>query len=157
MIKGLSGGEKKRLAIGVEMITNPKVLFLDEPTSGLDSFSSYKLVKLLREQAGRGKMVISTIHQPSSQTFALFDWLILMCDGNIDYQGPAQAVAAYFGSIGFPCPANYNPADHILRVLDVPYPKTQEVEDKLETLNISYQDTQVKETQEEEAAFDFDG
>ena len=49
MIKGLSGGEKKRLAIGVEMITNPKILFLDEPTSGLDSFSSYKLVKLLRE------------------------------------------------------------------------------------------------------------
>jgi len=62
MIKGLSGGEKKRLAIGVEMITNPKILFLDEPTSGLDSFTSYKLIKLLKEQAGKGKMVISTIH-----------------------------------------------------------------------------------------------
>ncbi len=49
MLKGLSGGEKKRTAIGVEMITNPRVLFLDEPTSGLDSFTSQKLVGLLKE------------------------------------------------------------------------------------------------------------
>jgi len=66
MMKGLSGGEKKRTAIGVEMITNPWVLFLDEPTSGLDSFTSQKLVGLLKEQARMGKLVLSTIHQPSS-------------------------------------------------------------------------------------------
>jgi ABC-type multidrug transport system ATPase subunit len=62
MIKGLSGGEKKRTAIGVELITNPKIIFLDEPTSGLDSFTAYKIVKLLKTQAERGKMIISTIH-----------------------------------------------------------------------------------------------
>jgi len=61
-----------------------------------------------------------------------------MCDGNIVYQGPAQAVSHYFGSIGFPCPENYNPADHILKVLDVPYPKTFEVEEKLDTLVTCY-------------------
>jgi ABC-type multidrug transport system ATPase subunit len=156
MIKGLSGGEKKRLAIGVEMITNPKILFLDEPTSGLDSFSSYKLIKLLKEQAGRGKMIISTIHQPSSQTFGLFDRLILMCDGNIVYQGLASAASHYFGSIGFPCPATYNPADHFLRVLDVPYPRTSEIEEKLDTLTTSYFDVIKRDLDEEEKDFTFD-
>jgi len=60
--KGMSGGEKKRTAIGVEIITNPKILFLDEPTSGLDSFTALKIVKLLKEFAEKGKMVIATIH-----------------------------------------------------------------------------------------------
>ncbi len=155
MIKGLSGGEKKRLAIGVEMITNPKILFLDEPTSGLDSFSSFKLVKLLKEQAGKGKMIISTIHQPSSQTFNEFDRLILMCDGNIVYQGMASAASHYFGSIGFPCPETYTPADHFLKVLDVPYPRTPEIEDKLDTLVTNYHGTVKPDLEEEERVFDF--
>ena len=85
MIKGLSGGEKKRTAIAVELITSPKILFLDEPTSGLDSFTAKRIVDLLRNQARLGKMVISTIHQPGSSTFALFDKLILMADGRIIY------------------------------------------------------------------------
>ena len=156
MIKGLSGGEKKRLAIGVEMITNPKILFLDEPTSGLDSFSSYKLIKLLKEQAGRGKMIISTIHQPSSQTFSLFDRLILMCDGNIVFQGPARDASVYFGTIGFPCPPNYNPADHFLKVLDVPYPRTTEIEEKLETLTVNFHDIIKPELDQQEKEFEFD-
>jgi ABC-type multidrug transport system ATPase subunit len=83
----LSGGEKKRTSIGVELITNPKVIFLDEPTSGLDSFTALKIVKLLIEQARMGKMVISTIHQPGSQIYSLFDRLILMADGHIIFQG----------------------------------------------------------------------
>ena len=61
-IKGLSGGEKKRTAIGVELITNPKIIFLDEPTSGLDSFTALKIVTLLQDFSKRGKIVVSTIH-----------------------------------------------------------------------------------------------
>ena len=65
----MSGGEKKRTAIGVELITDPSVILLDEPTSGLDSFNALKIVKILNKQAQLGKVVIATIHQPNSDTF----------------------------------------------------------------------------------------
>jgi len=66
MIKGLSGGERKRTSIGVELITDPKILFCDEPTSGLDSFNAQKIVNVLNAEAKKGRIVIATIHQPSS-------------------------------------------------------------------------------------------
>jgi len=81
--KTLSGGERKRTAIGVELITDPSLVLLDEPTSGLDSFRAYQIVKLLKKQARKGKTVIATIHQPSSESFREFDRLILMMDGHI--------------------------------------------------------------------------
>jgi len=83
--KSLSGGERKRVAIGVELITDPSLILLDEPTSGLDSFKALKIVKIMQELARRGKTVISTIHQPSSESFRCFDRLILMADGHIVY------------------------------------------------------------------------
>ncbi len=81
----MSGGERKRTAIGVELITDPSLILLDEPTSGLDSFTAVTIVQLLEKQARKGKTVISTIHQPSSESFKLFDRLILMMDGYITY------------------------------------------------------------------------
>ena len=84
--KVISGGERKRTAIGVELITEPNVVLLDEPTSGLDSFTAVKICKLLQKLAReQGKTICATIHQPSSQAFAFFDRLILMCDGHIVY------------------------------------------------------------------------
>jgi len=100
-IKGLSGGERKRTAIGVELITNPSIIFLDEPTSGLDSFTANKIVKLLVDQAKLGKTVIATIHQPSSSTFALFDRLLLLMDGYTIYQGPANQATDHFAKLGY--------------------------------------------------------
>lgn len=80
--KVISGGERKRTSIGVEMITDPSVLMLDEPTSGLDSFKATSIVRLLKSLADkRGKTIISTIHAPSSEAFYYFDRLILMADG----------------------------------------------------------------------------
>ena len=64
MIKGISGGERKRTSIGYELITNPHILFLDEPTSGLDSSTALSVIKMLRKEADRGVCVIATIHQP---------------------------------------------------------------------------------------------
>ena len=82
--KVISGGERKRTAIGVELITDPNVILLDEPTSGLDSFTAVKICKILKKLArDHGKTICATIHQPSSQAFAFFDRLILMCDGHI--------------------------------------------------------------------------
>ncbi len=83
--KSLSGGERKRTAIAVELITNPSMIFLDEPTSGLDSFKALQIVTLLRKLARQGKTIVSTIHQPSSEAFSKFDRLILMSDGHIVY------------------------------------------------------------------------
>ncbi|KAJ3199938.1 hypothetical protein HDU67_002419, partial [Dinochytrium kinnereticum] len=71
--KGVSGGERKRCAIGMEMLTKPPILFLDEPTSGLDAYTALSVIKTLKALAGTGRTVITTLHQPSSDMFRLFD------------------------------------------------------------------------------------
>jgi ABC-type multidrug transport system ATPase subunit len=89
-LRGISGGEKKRLSIALEILTRPSLLFLDEPTSGLDSASAYFVAQTLRNIAHDGKTVISSIHQPSSEVFALFDDLFLLSGGQTIYFGPAD-------------------------------------------------------------------
>lgn len=89
----------------MELITDPSVILLDEPTSGLDSFKAVQVIRLLKRFArNEGKTVIATIHQPSSQAFAMFDRLIFMMDGNIAYQGYACQLAPYFAKLNHPCP-----------------------------------------------------
>lgn len=111
LIKGISGGQKKRVSVGIELITNPALLFLDEPTSGLDSYNAYKLVDLLKIVASSNTVVLCTIHQPSSEVFFLFDRIIFMNSGRIFYQGPVADVISHFSKHGYPCPENYNPSD----------------------------------------------
>ncbi|CAI2360246.1 unnamed protein product [Moneuplotes crassus] len=138
-IKGLSGGERKRTAIGVEMITDPQVLFLDEPTSGLDSFTANKIVRLLVDQSRQGRTIIATIHQPSSSTFALFDRLILLMDGHLIYQGKADQATNYFQGLGFKVPTYANPADFFLKEFYVPFRKTAKDSEKLDRLVQGYE------------------
>ena len=120
LFRGLSGGEKKRTAIGVELITDPSVIFLDEPTSGLDSHNALKIVKILDKQARAGKTIIATIHQPSSQIFKSFDRLLLLMEGYAIYQGSASESVKYFAEHGYQCPEYSNPADYFLREFSVP-------------------------------------
>lgn len=89
-LRGISGGEKKRLSIALEILTRPHLLFLDEPTSGLDSASAFFVVQTLRNIARDGRTVISSIHQPSSEVFALFDDLFLLSGGETVYFGEAK-------------------------------------------------------------------
>lgn len=89
-LRGISGGEKKRLSIALEILTRPRLLFLDEPTSGLDSASAFFVVQTLRNVARDGRTVISSIHQPSSEVFALFDDLYLLSGGETVYFGEAK-------------------------------------------------------------------
>jgi ABC-type multidrug transport system ATPase subunit len=117
LVKGLSGGEKKRVCIGLELISNPTLIFLDEPTSGLDSYSAKNCVELLRKISRAGSSVLCTIHQPSSEVFQLFDRCILMKSGRIVFQGPTEEINTHFEKIGFPVPMNYNPADHAMSVV----------------------------------------
>lgn len=116
LIKGISGGQRKRTSVGVELITNPSLFFLDEPTSGLDSYTSYSLLRVLRRIAASNATVLCTIHQPSSEVFHLFDSAIFLKSGKILYHGPVREIAAKFQSIGYPCKINTNPADHVMFV-----------------------------------------
>src|SRR5690606_9730124 len=94
--RGVSGGQLKRLSIGVEIINLPDLIFLDEPTTGLDSAIAFEVMAAVRNLANQNRTVICTIHQPSPQTFDLFDKLSLMADGRIIYFGPAKEVVDFF-------------------------------------------------------------
>ncbi|XP_038701081.1 ABC transporter G family member 15-like [Tripterygium wilfordii] len=117
-LRGISGGEKKRLSIALEIITKPRLLFLDEPTSGLDSASAFFVTQTLRNIARDGRTVISSIHQPSSEVFALFDDLCLLSGGELVYFGEAKIAVEFFAEAGFPCPRKRNPSDHFLRCIN---------------------------------------
>ncbi|KAL7748177.1 hypothetical protein RI367_006361 [Sorochytrium milnesiophthora] len=111
--KGVSGGERKRACMAMELITDPSIVFLDEPTSGLDTYTAYAVVKLLKDLAVSGRTVVATLHQPSSEIFHLIDDLCVMSQGEIMYHGAAAQAVSYFGSLGYKCPDYSNPADYI--------------------------------------------
>ncbi|KAJ8914462.1 hypothetical protein NQ315_011403 [Exocentrus adspersus] len=118
-LKGISGGEMKRLSFAAEVLTNPPLLFCDEPTSGLDSFMALNVVQVLRAMAQTGKTVVCTVHQPSSELYAMFDKLLLMAEGRVAFLGTPEEAHEFFASLGAPCPRNYNPADYFIHLLAV--------------------------------------
>ncbi|EEY67301.1 ATP-binding Cassette (ABC) Superfamily [Phytophthora infestans T30-4] len=118
-LRGISGGERKRLSFATEILTNPSILFVDEPTSGLDSFMAETVTAQLQQIAREGRTVIATIHQPSSEMFTLFDQLYLLSDGSPVYQGKASESVDYFASMGYQCPPLMNPTDFFMRQLVV--------------------------------------
>ncbi|KAL3631303.1 ABC transporter G member 21 [Castilleja foliolosa] len=115
LLRGISGGERKRVSIGQEMLVNPSLLLVDEPTSGLDSTTAQRIVATLRWAARGGRTVVTTIHQPSSRLFRMFDKVIVMTEGCPIYCGGANGVMGYFASIGYAPGFNFmNPADFLL-------------------------------------------
>eukprot|EP01138_Halocafeteria_seosinensis_P009897 gb/GECG01010109.1/.p1 GENE.gb/GECG01010109.1/~~gb/GECG01010109.1/.p1 ORF type:complete len:691 (+),score=85.30 gb/GECG01010109.1/:1-2073(+) len=128
--RGISGGEKKRLALASEIITNPSLLFADEPTSGLDSYMAESIIKMLKNLAHAGRTVVTTIHQPSSEVFHLFDKLVLMREGEIVFFGDKDDATQYFAQIDpyLECPTYTNPADFFIKALSVNSPKHSKYE-----------------------------
>ncbi|OQV10163.1 hypothetical protein CLAIMM_14198 [Cladophialophora immunda] len=120
---GLSVEQRKRLTIGVELVAKPRILiFLDEPTSGLDGQAAFNTLRFLKKLAAAGQAVLCTIHQPSAQLFAQFDTLLLLArGGKTVYFGEigdnAATIKDYFGRHGAPCPADANPAEHMINVV----------------------------------------
>ncbi|XP_014734487.1 PREDICTED: ATP-binding cassette sub-family G member 2 isoform X2 [Sturnus vulgaris] len=116
--RGVSGGERKRTNIGMELITDPAILFLDEPTTGLDASTANAVLLLLKRMSKQGRTIIFSIHQPRYSIFRLFDSLTLLAAGRVLYHGPAQHAIEYFQSIGYQCEPYNNPADFFLDVIN---------------------------------------
>ncbi|NXN79038.1 ABCG2 protein, partial [Bombycilla garrulus] len=116
--RGVSGGERKRTNIGMELITDPAILFLDEPTTGLDASTANAVLLLLKRMSKKGKTIIFSIHQPRYSIFRLFDSLTLLAAGRVLYHGPAQQAIEYFQSIGYQCEPYNNPTDFFLDVIN---------------------------------------
>lgn len=112
MKKGISGGERKRTAIGMELVSNPSVLLLDEPTSGLDTYTAFRITALLKRLAHRyGRTVVATLHQPSSEIYHMIDNLYVLYEGRLVYGGPANQLVPYFTSAGYHFDPYSNPLD----------------------------------------------
>jgi ABC-type multidrug transport system ATPase subunit/ABC-type multidrug transport system permease subunit len=118
LVKGVSGGERKRTSIGVELITDPNLVFLDEPTTGLDSFTATSVMESLGDLARKEhRTVISTIHQPNTDIFDMFDRLVLLARGKIIYFNAASLSVDYFEKIGYCCPELSNPCDYFMSMM----------------------------------------
>uniref|UniRef100_A0ACD6AN75 Uncharacterized protein n=1 Tax=Avena sativa TaxID=4498 RepID=A0ACD6AN75_AVESA len=118
--RGISGGQRKRVNVGLEMVMEPSVLILDEPTSGLDSASSLLLLRALRREAVEGVNISMVVHQPSYTLYNMFDDLILLAKGGLTvYHGPVKKVEEYFQGLGIVVPDRVNPPDYYIDILEL--------------------------------------
>ncbi|KAL7877559.1 hypothetical protein SRHO_G00042020 [Serrasalmus rhombeus] len=118
-IRGVSGGERRRVSIAVQLLWNPGILILDEPTSGLDSFTAHNLVITLSRLARGNRLVLLSVHQPRTDIFQLFDLVVLLSSGSAVYCGPAKDMVSYFTSLGYPCPRYCNPSDYYVDLISI--------------------------------------
>uniref|UniRef100_A0A0G4FNJ0 ABC transporter domain-containing protein n=1 Tax=Chromera velia CCMP2878 TaxID=1169474 RepID=A0A0G4FNJ0_9ALVE len=130
--KGISGGQKRRVSIGKELVASRSILFLDEPTSGLDSFSCLQVIRAISELAKRRMLtVFVTIHQPSQEVLQVFDRIIFLTRGKLAYDGPVNYVLPFFDQLGYPAPPNTNAADHVIQVINTDFHEAKEEIDEL--------------------------
>ncbi|KAI0444666.1 P-loop containing nucleoside triphosphate hydrolase protein [Xylaria telfairii] len=120
LVKGISGGEKRRVSIAVQILTDPRVLLLDEPTSGLDAFTANSIMEVLQGLANEGRTLILTIHQARSDLLKSFGNVLLLArGGSPTYSGSTKAMLGYFTGLGYNCPLHTNPTDFVLDLITV--------------------------------------
>lgn len=127
-VRGISGGEKKRLSLACELIASPSVIFADEPTTGLDAFQAEKVMETLSQLAQDGHTVICSIHQPRGSIYYKFDDIVLLTDGSLVYAGLArEEPLSYFAKLGYPCPDHVNPAEFLADLISVDYSSSESI------------------------------
>ncbi|EIE21490.1 hypothetical protein COCSUDRAFT_66913 [Coccomyxa subellipsoidea C-169] len=119
-IRGISGGERRRVTIGMELVIDPSILILDEPTSGLDSYTAVNLMTTLKQVAQAGRVVMLSFHQPSPAMYELLDRVFLMARGHMVYSGEPAAAYGHFERAGLPCPGHTAIAEHMLTSVSDP-------------------------------------
>nr|XP_039270074.1 broad substrate specificity ATP-binding cassette transporter ABCG2-like [Styela clava] len=158
IIRGISGGEKKRTSIALELILEPKILFLDEPTTGLDAATAWSVMMLLKKLGRQGHTIVCSIHQPRYSIYKLLDTLTLLSKGNLVYHGPNEDALAFFESLGYICEMHDNPADFFLDVLNGHHAKSTSSAENSDTkekdltveLKSAYQKLEKAQGQQEE-------
>ncbi|XP_014513815.1 ABC transporter G family member 7 [Vigna radiata var. radiata] len=127
-VRGISGGEKKRLSLACELLASPSVIFSDEPTTGLDAFQAEKVMETLQQLAQDGHTVICSIHQPRGSVYKKFDDIILLTEGSLVYAGPARhEPLTYFSKFGYQCPDHVNPAEFLADLISIDYSSADSV------------------------------
>lgn len=117
-LRGISGGERKRLCIASELLADPAIIFFDEPTSGLDSSMALVVARSMKELAKDNQLtLVTTIHQPNSQVFGQFDKLLLLDEGHTIFNGASVDAVSYFTKIGHPCPDGFNPPNFLMDLI----------------------------------------
>ncbi|KAI3943533.1 hypothetical protein MKW92_032455 [Papaver armeniacum] len=114
---GISGGERRRVSIGIGIIHSPVILFLDEPTSGLDSTSAFQVVTVLQQIAQSGSIVIMSVHQPSYRILGLLNHLIFLSYGEAVYTGSPANLHSFFSEFGHPIHKNENKAEFVVDLI----------------------------------------
>ena len=138
---GLSGGEKRRLAVATQLLSEPSLIFLDEVTSGLDSFMAESVIDTIRNLAMTGCTILCTIHQPASAVYEMFDKVCLMSEGSVAFLGDKTDALTYFQSIGHKCPPTHCPADHFIRTLAIRPGDEQKRRENCSTIVESYKNS----------------
>ncbi|CAO2830154.1 unnamed protein product [Amaranthus hypochondriacus] len=135
-VRGISGGEKKRLSLACELIASPSVIFADEPTTGLDAFQAEKVMETLSQLAQDGHTVICSIHQPRGSIYYKFDDIILLAEGSLVYSGLARdEPLSYFANLGYPCPDHVNPAEFLADLISIDYSSSESINRSQKKIN----------------------
>ncbi|CAI2346937.1 unnamed protein product [Caenorhabditis sp. 36 PRJEB53466] len=144
-MKGISIGEKKRLAFACEILTDPQILFCDEPTSGLDAFMASEVVRALLDLAAQGKTIIVVLHQPSSTVFRMFHKVCFMATGKTVFHGAVERLCPFFAALGpdFRVPESYNPADFVMSEMSMSAETEHEDVKRIEYLIAEYQNSEI--------------
>ena len=119
VVRGLSGGQRRRVTIGTQLLIDPTTLLLDEPTSGLDSTTAFHIVENLRALAQRGRTIVVTIHQPASEMLSLLDRVMILSQGKVVFNGTSQQALGHFSSLELNCPHFTNPLDFFIDITSI--------------------------------------
>uniref|UniRef100_A0A2A4JDG4 ABC transporter domain-containing protein n=1 Tax=Heliothis virescens TaxID=7102 RepID=A0A2A4JDG4_HELVI len=137
-LKALSGGERKRVSLAVQLLNDPPILFCDEPTTGLDSWAAAAVVGRLRKLAIGGKLVVCSVHQPASGVFELFHQVVLLANGRIAFHGTIEQADTFFASLNYKCPLGFNAAEYYISLLGIQADKEMESRDRIRRICDEY-------------------